>query len=289
MFDRLDSQFGGGHGRRALVEYLRGDLPRMLRASATDVVRCDLLSAAAEATQLAAWMSYDDGRHGLAQRYFIQALALADAAGDRMLAASILDAMSHQATFLGKFREAANLARAARTGAQAMGVPILTSHFYVMEARALARIGDAVACDRALSAAVREFERHELGDGPAWIQYFDESELAAEFGHCNRDLGRAVNAATYAEQSLGKASGDYVRSDFFATMVLAHGYMDQGEAEEACRVALMALEIGENLKSARCASYVAEFRHRLKRAKGSPVVRDFEQRAEGARLWWPRP
>ena len=30
-------------------------------------------------TQLAAWMSYDAGLHGLAQRYFIQALGFADA------------------------------------------------------------------------------------------------------------------------------------------------------------------------------------------------------------------
>ncbi|WP_219420243.1 hypothetical protein [Pseudonocardia nigra] len=195
--------------------------------------------------------------------------------------------MSHQATFLGRFREAANLARAARVGSVASGVPILTSHFYVMEARALARLGDAAGCDQALAAAMTEFERHTPGEGPAWIQYFDEAELAAEFGHCNRDLGRPGHASSYASQSLGSASGDYLRSDFFATMVLAHAYMDQGEAEEACRVALRALEIGENLKSSRSASYVAEFRQRLHRARGSVILRDFESKAEGARLWTP--
>ena len=71
----------------------------------------------AEATLLAAWMSYDSApRSALAQRYFIQALALAQAGGDRLLGASILDAMSHQATYTGRFGEAASLARAARTG-----------------------------------------------------------------------------------------------------------------------------------------------------------------------------
>jgi hypothetical protein len=36
-----------------------------------------------------------------AQRYFIQALGLAQAGGDRLLGAGILDAMSHQATCTG--------------------------------------------------------------------------------------------------------------------------------------------------------------------------------------------
>ncbi len=287
LFDRMDNQFGGAHARRSLIEYLNGELPQILRMAAADDVRNELYSAAAEITQLAAWMSYDAGSHGLAQRYFIQALGLADMAGDRLLAASILDAMSHQATFLGKFREAANLARAARTGTASLGIPIMTAHFYVMEARALARARDAAACDRALAAAVTEFERHKPGDGPDWIQYFDEAELAAELGHCNRDLGRAAHATTFAAQSLGTASGDYLRSDFFATMVLADSHMDQGEVEQACEVALRALQIGENLMSARCASYVAEFRQRLTRAKGSVVVKEFEVAAESARLWTP--
>lgn len=43
-------------------------------------------------------MTHDVGRHGLAQRYLIQALHLADAAGDRALASEILAAMSQQAT-----------------------------------------------------------------------------------------------------------------------------------------------------------------------------------------------
>ena len=289
VFDRLDNQFGGGHARRALLAYLRDDLPSLLRASTSAPVQQDLFSAAAEATQLAAWMSYDAGHHGVAQRYFIQALGLADAADDRLLAASILDAMSHQATFLGHFNEAANMARAARLGAVGVSTPILSAHFYAMEARALARLGHASGCDHALSAAVKEYDRHTPGEGPGWIQYFDEAELAAEFGHCNRDLGRATHATNYASLALGTASGQYLRSDFFATMVLADSYFDQGEVEEACDVALNAIRIGEQLKSARCHSYVEEFRVRLSKVGDSRAVRAFTESAQGARLWNPQP
>ena len=201
MFVQLDDRFGGGHARTALVQYLSTDAGRLLRGRYSETTGRALYSSVAEATLLAAWMSYDSmPASALAQRYFVQALALAQAGDDRLLGASILDAMSHQATYLGRFGEAANLARAAKTGTQGIATPTLVSHFHAMEARALARMGDAKGCDHALAEAVREFERRTPENDPAWIRYFDESELSAEFGHCLRDLGRATEAARYASR-----------------------------------------------------------------------------------------
>ncbi len=80
-------------------------------------------------------------------------------------------------------------------------------------------------------------------------------------------------------------SGSHVRSDFFATMVLADAHLRAGEAEEACRVALDALDLGEQLKSARCVSYLAEFRHRLAGIADTAAVRDFYEQAAEHRLW----
>lgn len=286
-FDRLDGSFGGDHARGALVHYLRGELPRLLRADGQSEVRKALFVAAGEATQLAAWMSYDSGRHGLAQRYFIQALGLADAGGDRLLAASVLDAMSHQASFLGKYRESAQMARAARLGTESAGVPILTSHFYAMEARALARTGDAADCDRAMTGAVEHFERAVDGEGPEWIGYFDASELAAELAHCNRDLGRPDQAIEYATQALGAAPEESIRSNFFVAMVLADAHVDRGDIEEGVRVAEQAFSAGDALQSARCQGYVSEFRDRLRRHRSSPIVREFASTVRGHHLWTP--
>jgi hypothetical protein len=286
LFDRLDGQHGGGHARRALLEFLRTDLAALLSGTYPEDVGRELFRAAAEAALLGAWMTYDAGLHGLAQRYFVQALRLAQSTGDRLLGASILDAMSHQATFLGKYREAANLARAARMGTETAGSAVALAHYSAMEARALARLGDITGCDRAMAAAVRDFERSNLERDPAqWFGYFNESELAAELGHCNRDLGRSVDASTYAEQSLGPTPSGYVRSDFFATMVLADAHLAQGDVEQACQVALNALQIGEQLKSARCGAYVAEFQQRLSRVGKTPVVADFVEQALATSLW----
>lgn len=216
---------------------------------------------------------------------FIQALGFADAGEDRLLAASILDAMSHQASFLGRYREAANMARAARLGTESAGVAILTSHFYAMEARALARLGDATECDRAMGAAIEHFERCTPGDGPAWLDYFDDAELAAELGHCHRDLGRPDRAIDFATRALDSASGDYVRSDFFVAMVLADAHLDRGDVDEGCQVAARAFAVGEGLESARCHSYVTEFRERLALHGRVPSIREFAASVRETRMW----
>ncbi|WP_233223246.1 XRE family transcriptional regulator [Amycolatopsis sp. CA-128772] len=290
MFDALDGEHGGGHARSALIEFLRTDLVGLLAGhTQNDSLRTELFKAATQATLLGAWMSYDAGIHGLAQRYFIQALRISESANDRLLGASVLDAMSHQANFLGRYKEAANLARTARMGTTLSGSPSAAAHFYAMEARALARLGDSAGCDRAMAAAVKEFERRDPENDPAdWFSYFNEAELAAELGHCNRDLGRPSDGVTYATQSLGPTASGYVRSDFFATMVLADSHLDGGDVAQACDVALKAIEIGESLKSARCSAYVDEFRTRLTKVSKSSESKEFLERVTSARLWTPQ-
>jgi hypothetical protein len=283
-FAALDDRFGGGHARTALIQYLNTDVARLLNGQYTETVGRSLYSASAEATLLAAWMSYDAGFHGLAQRYFIQALRLAHAGNDVLLAGSILDAMSHQATFLGRHREATNLARAARTGTRGHATPTLTAHFHAMEARALACGGDVTGAHRSLSEAVRVFERRQPGNDPVWISYFDDGELAAEFSHCFRDIKRTADAVTYAERSLAGASGS-PRSNFFVTMVLAAGHLGQGDTEQACQAVRTALTLGAEVRSSRCVEYLRQFRQRLVKHARSTAVRTLADEAAEHPLW----
>ena len=277
LFAQLDNRFGGAYARRPLVHYLRGDAAELLAGRYTDDVGRELFGAVAEATLLAAWTSYDCGLHGLAQRYFVQALRLAESAADRRLASSVLSAMSHQATFLGHLTEAANLARAAHAGVAAVATPVLTAQFQAMEARALAGLGDTRGCELALAATERSFGQVSPGQDPEFITYFNEAELAAEFAHCYRDLGQPARAIEHATRAMASTDGQYPRSDFFVTMVLADAYADQDDPEQACQTALGALQLGEALTSARCVAYLREFRERLDRFDGNPAVRDFQR------------
>ena len=113
VYRTLDNQYGGGHVRESVVRFLDAEVAVLLRGRYDVDTGAALLSAAAETTQLAGWASYDVGMNGLAQRYMVQALRLAAAAGDRALGAEILAAMSHQAAYMRASVEAVDLARAA--------------------------------------------------------------------------------------------------------------------------------------------------------------------------------
>lgn len=144
------------------------------------------------------------------------------------------------------------------------------------------RTGDRHACELALAEAAPHLDRRNDGDEPEWITYFDEAELAAEAAHCFRDANSARQPVEHARNAM---SGSHVRSDFFATMELAGAYLRAGELEEACRVTLDALDLGEQLRSARCVSYLAEFRIALAPHSKSGAVRDLVEQAGEHRLW----
>ncbi len=284
-FSTLDGKFGGGHARRALIQYLHTDVRPMLDGQYSDAVGKQLHSAVAEALLLAGWMSYDSGLHGIAQRYFIQALRMTQTAGDRLLGGSVLSAMSHQATFMGRYQDAVALARAAYMGPAASLGPTMAAQFRAMEARGLARLGDERGCDLALVEAERKLSQRTADSDPPYIAYFDEVELAAEIGHCFRDLGRSVEAA---ERGTGSIFGDGMnnRSDFFATMVQAEAYLNQGEIGRGFDVAMGALSLGDGLKSARCVQYVREFQGRVtNHMRRASEFRDFAEQARVFRLW----
>ncbi|MFK0103252.1 hypothetical protein [Streptomyces sp. NPDC091217] len=284
-FSMLDGKFGGGHARRALIQYLHTDVRPMLDGTYSDAVGKQLHSAVAEALLLAGFMSYDSGLHGIAQRYFVQALRMSQAAGDRLLGSSILSAMSHQATFLGRYRDAATLARAAYTGPVGGLGPRMAAHHLAMEARALARLGEDRSCDLALVAAERTLSQRTEDSDPPYMMYFDDIELAAEIGHCFRDLGRSAEAT---ERGAGALFNDGLnnRSDFFATMVHAESYIIHGEIDRGFDIALNALQLGEGLKSARCVQYVREFQGRVTDGmRRGTEFRKFEEQARSFRLW----
>src|SRR5207248_318424 len=82
------------------------------------------------------YMAVDTGQPGLAQRYYIQALRLAQAAGDRGYGGYVLAAsMSHLAAQLGNPREIAQLARAAQEGARGRVTPRAEAMFHAAKAR----------------------------------------------------------------------------------------------------------------------------------------------------------
>lgn len=273
----LDFQFGGGHTRKMLLTYWKTDIIPALRRRYPEALAHDVMSAAADAAQLLGWSAYDAGRHGAAQRYFVQGLRLAREANDRLMGGQILSNLSHQANYLGNFSEAIQFARAAQAATVGEASATVRVMFLAMEARALASIGDSQACAAVLHRAEQEFDRRNPFNDPDWISYFDAWELAGEAAHCFRDLGQPHETLLFAGQAIDTAHTP-ARTRAFINMVSATGALRAGDLDQAVSTATDAVGLAGALRSSRYLRYVADFHGLLTDKNAShPLVRAFTE------------
>ncbi|MFF1460720.1 regulator [Streptomyces sp. NPDC058330] len=279
LFRTLDHAYGGGHARQALVRYLEHEAEPMLRGTYGEAVGRRLFSAAADLTRLAGWTSYDIAAHGLAQRYFVQALRLAQAAGDRAYGSFVLITMSRQAVYLGHGREAVQLARVAQQGIGSSAPPVVMALLHAVEARGHGVLGETRACVAALVRAERALQSARPGDDvPHWARPFDEAQLADEFGHCHRDLQQYRAAAQHAERSLQLRAPAYARSRLFCRVVLATARLGLGELDQACLLGAEAAQQASEMRSVRATEYVRDFERRLEPYRDAVAVRGYRDR-----------
>ncbi|MQS07888.1 transcriptional regulator [Streptomyces alkaliphilus] len=281
----LDRRWGSGHVRPLVVHYLGTVVAGLLSGSYREEVGRELFAVAARLTELAGYMAVDTGLPGLAQRYYIQALRLSQAAGDRGFGGYVLAAgMSHLAAQLGNPREVVQLARAAGEGTRGRVGPRAEALYLAAEARGHAQLGDRESCRRAASAAVAALERADpaSGDDPDWITHFDRAYLADELAHCHRDLGQGGATRERAREALAELPEGRTRRRVIVLLLLASGRLQEGELEEACRTAGEAGELLEGVRSRRGTEYFGDFLARLAPHQGHPSVTEFTERWRGA-------
>ncbi|MEU3055316.1 MULTISPECIES: transcriptional regulator [Streptomyces] len=279
----LDHRFGSGHVRPVLVHYLNSVVSGLLSGAYREQVGRQLFGAVARLTELAGYMAVDTGQPGLAQRYYIQALRLAQAAGDRAYGGYVLAAsMSHLAAQLGNPREIAQLARAAQEGARGQVTPRAQAMFYAAEARGHALLGDARTCNAVAGRAVAALEQAgpDSGDDPVWIAHFDAGYLADELAHCHRDLGQPEPAARRAKEALAALPETRARRRGIALVLLASAQVQQREVERACHTGTRAMELLSTVRSSRGAEYLDDLQQRLTPFAQEPAVREFGERLE---------
>ncbi|MEU0970311.1 regulator [Streptomyces sp. NPDC005917] len=279
LFRTLDDTYGGGHARQALVRYLEHECEPMLRGTYGEQTGRELFGAAADLTRLAGWTSYDIAAHGLAQRYFVQSLRLAQAAGDRSYGSYVLVTMSRQAVYLGHGREAVQLARVAQQGVGTSAPPVVQALLHAAEARAHGVLGEVRACTGALVRAERALEAARPGDDvPHWARLFDEAQLADELGHCHRDLQQFRASAQHAERSLQLRAPSYARSRLFCRVVLATARLGLGELDQACTLGAEAAGAAAEMRSVRAIEYVKDFERRLEPYKDAAPVKGYRDK-----------
>ncbi|TVL91543.1 transcriptional regulator [Streptomyces sp. SAJ15] len=275
----LDHRFGGGHVRPTLVHYLDSVVSGLLTGSYGDSLGRRLFSAAARLTELAGYLAEDVGQPSLAQRYYIQALRLSQAAGDRGFGGYVLAAgMSRLAPQLGYPREVTQLARAAREGSVGRAPFTVQSLCHAAEARGYALLGEKRLFTATMGQALEVLTRADPAAEAEWVSRFNQAYLAVELAHGYQDLENPALAARWAEKALTELPEARVRRRAVALLLLATARVLDGEVEEGCRSAEQALDLMRGLRSHLATQRLSEFRRRLRAFHQVEAARCFYSR-----------
>ncbi|MGB6161186.1 MAG: hypothetical protein WCF33_22545 [Pseudonocardiaceae bacterium] len=287
---QLDYRYGSGRLRERVVSLLHREANQLLHGTYSDKTGKALLTAVAQATKLAAYTAADAGRPALAQRYYIQGLDLAMAAGDLLYAANVLGLMSHMTVQIGQNaltehdrlrngRQAVALARAGLTVAQGTVTPALAAELHAKEARGLALTGDAREARRAVLEAQRRYESMSPDGEPPWQDFYTEAALAADLGLCLRDLGEAEQAIKLSTVAVRDYEPWRVRARGFAQIDLAGAHLLGNDLEQAAVVGRDALRTAAQVSSARTLDRLRTLQRQTRPLRaGSPHLRELDDR-----------
>jgi tetratricopeptide (TPR) repeat protein len=286
-FSQADERYGGGHARLAMVAYLTSDVAGYLRGSFTsDDDRRALFSAAAELTYLVGWKAFDSAQHGVAQRYYLNALRLANEADDGPLGGFILRAMAHQAVDQGHGQACLRLADTALEWSRKNGTPGASALFTVVKARGYAATRQAAPTVTTLRTAEQLLSRVDWNVEPIWIHRmgFGEPSLANQTAQALRDLGDLEEAERQFRRSTATRDGTAHRRIHALTLAnLADVQYTRGQVPDACKNWSKSLDAMTGLQSARARQAVLNLRRRLASLgpRQPAFARQLDQRAAG--------
>ncbi|MGP3927516.1 transcriptional regulator [Streptomyces sp. 8N616] len=274
-YEQMYRKAGGIATRARIVRFLNSETAPLLRGSYPDATGRQLHRATGGLVAVAGICAYDSDAHGLAQRYFHQALRLAKASGDRGLGAYVIALLVNQSLFMREYRQAVAFAEAALRAAGPHITPALAADLYAMQAKAYARLGDgtsALSCIRRAEAAA---ERIRRGQEPAETGYVQPGLVNVQVAEALLSLGDLGAAREHAAAAVGSPAHDRGRVHRLA--MLTHVELRQGDADRAVATAVEMTETARGMESQR-------LRDRLRAVREHLVASKCAATAEAAEL-----
>jgi hypothetical protein len=281
VYQEADVMRGGGHARRALAQYVTGQvLPLVRNADPETDSGASLFAAASQHVYLLGWMASDDGRQALAQRYLLQSLRLAQASGDAKFGAHVLAGLSDQAGMLGYPREALQLATAGRHGLSRAYSPACAADLWALQARAHAALGESREAAHAVAQSEAAFTNVHRDDEPEWARFIDTAYLTGEWANAFGDIARPAESTRFARRSAAEARHqNRARRGALSQAALARAALTSGHLDAAVDNANRALDLAVTVKSSRCAHAITDLRARIQPFHTVTLARDFDERA----------
>ncbi|MEJ3656251.1 hypothetical protein WEH80_25115 [Actinomycetes bacterium KLBMP 9759] len=257
FFSAADAMRGGRHARAALGAYLGTTVSRWLRADLDAATRRRMFAVASKLTYLYAFMCFDEGMHGLAQRYYLASAAMATESGDRSGYAVSLRALSVQARYLGHLDEAVELAESSvRSGAAPTPVqPRVQAFLHGQLAVAHAAVGDRRQAMTNLDIAESQLDSTGTDDAP--VAAYHVGSLAHQLAAVAVHLGSRAAAVEALQVSLRHRPTTERRSRAILHARLAEQQLAGGNLEAACETWMRFLDDYRHISSKRADSALA--------------------------------
>ncbi|WP_418956074.1 transcriptional regulator [Streptomyces tritici] len=248
-YELMYRKAGGLATRARIVGFLNAETAPLLRGSYPDALGRELHRATGGLVAIAGICAYDSDAHGLAQRYFHQALRLAKASGDRGLGAYVIALLVNQSLFMGEYRQAVAFAEAALRSAGRRITPALAGDLSAMQAKAYAHLGDGAAALACIRRAEAEAERICPGSEPAETGYVQPGHVDVQIAEALLQLGDLPSAHAHAEEAVAAPAHDRARVHRLA--MLCQIELREGEADRAARTAVEMTERARGMESQR--------------------------------------
>ncbi|MCX5016465.1 transcriptional regulator [Streptomyces sp. NBC_00555] len=260
-YELMYRRAGGVATRDRIVRFLGSETAPMLRGSYPDALGRRLHRATGSLVAVAGICAYDSDAHGLAQRYFHQALRLAKASGDRGLGAYVIALIVNQSLHLREYRQAVAFAEAALRAAGRHTTPALAADLYAMQAKAYAQLGDTRAALNCIRHAEAAAERITPGAEPDETGYVQPGLVNVQVAEALLGLGDLAAAHEQATAAVGTPAHDRGRVHRLA--MLCEIQLRQGEVDRAVAAAAEMAERAKGMESLRLRDRLRAVREQL--------------------------
>jgi transcriptional regulator with XRE-family HTH domain len=255
----------------------------VLVGSVPEAARRSLAAAIAESSLLVGRIEFFDMQNPQqAQQSFITALQAAQDAHDSMLGAAVLAHMVFIPAFSGDSRraeEARDKMRAARTFARrASAPPEMLAWLDAVEAEAETHFGDTRKALQLIRHAEEIFASEEARPSPPWLDWFSPVRLAGFKGNTLLIDHQTAAARETLQNVLDQLPEEAVKQRSVILGDLAAVAVSEGQPEEACRLAEMALDQLARTWYAMGMARVRAVRDSLSQWESLPAVRELDER-----------
>lgn len=274
-YELMYRRAGGIATRSRIVGFLNAETAPLLRGGYSDAMGRQLHRATGALVAVAGICAYDSDAHGLAQRYFHQALRLAKASGDRGLGGYVIALLVNQSLFLADFRQSVAFAEAALRAAGRDITPALAADLHAMQAKAYAHLGDGPGALRCIRRAESEAERIRPGREPDETGYVQPGLVNVQVAEALLRLGDLPAAREHAAAAVRTPAHDRGRVHRLAMLTTIE--LRQGEADRAAATAAEMAERARGMESQR-------LRDRLRAVRGHLVASGSAEAARAADL-----